>query len=289
MLLPVVCYAYAALRSQPRPAHAFEPVGTPLVMVHRGGAALGPENTLPTFTQAVRLGVDVLELDTHRTRDGIFIVLHDRRVDRTTDGEGSVAQLSLAQIRALDAAHGWSPDGGTTYPHRGTGIVVPTLEEILRAFPDHRMVIELKSADADAAEPFCGLVRACGKASQVLAASFHADVVDAVRQACPEVATAATAWEGLSFFLLNRLGLDAAYHPRADALSVPPRLASWLAVVDRRFVRGAHAHNMAVHVWTVDQVQDMRRLLEAGTDGLITNYPERLLTILGRSPSRPEL
>ncbi|NKB66837.1 MAG: glycerophosphodiester phosphodiesterase [Candidatus Latescibacteria bacterium] len=285
LLLPIVWYAYSALRSQPRPPHPFAPDGIPLAMVHRGGAALGPENTLPTFALAAQLGVDILELDIHRSRDGAFVVLHDRRVDRTTDGQGTVAQMDLAQIRQLDAAYNWSPDGGTTYPQRGQGIIIPTLEEILRAFPAHRMVIELKSSEPQAAEPFCALLRTCGKATQVLAASFHADVVDAVRRACPEVATAATAWEGLSFFLLTRLHLEAAYRPRAEVLSVPPRLGSWLQVVDQRFVTAAHRHNMAVHVWTVDRPQAMQALLAAGVDGLITNYPERLLTVLGRAPS----
>ena len=107
------------------------------VMAHRGGKQLRPENTLIAFRNAVELGVDALELDVHATRDGALVVIHDSTVDRTTDGTGAVSNFTLEEITALDAGYNWSPGADSDdNPYRGTGVTIPTLEEVLSAFPN---------------------------------------------------------------------------------------------------------------------------------------------------------
>src|SRR5690606_39178428 len=114
-------------------------------IAHRGGAALAPENTLAAFRMAVGAWAsDMIELDVRATRDGHCVVFHDATVDRTTDATGAVADFTLDQIRQFDAGHWFTPDGGTTFPFRGRGITVPTIDDVLGALPDTRLTIEVK-------------------------------------------------------------------------------------------------------------------------------------------------
>ena len=155
----------------------------PLVMAHQGGNGLWPDNTLYAFERAAAMGVDVLEMDLHSTADGVLVVMHDDTVDRTTDGSGPIQSLTLEEIKALDAGYRWSADEGQTFPFRGQGITVPTLEEVFAAFPDVALNIEIKQAEPSLVEPFCQLIRAYGMGERVLVASFHQESIKACRQA----------------------------------------------------------------------------------------------------------
>jgi glycerophosphoryl diester phosphodiesterase len=263
-----------------RPPRFFE-AERPLVIAHRGGMALGPEHTLETFRRAVALGVDALELDVRETRDGALVAVHDSTVDRTTDGSGPVAGSTLAELRVLDAGHRWSPDGGRTFPFRSRGLAVPTLDEILVTFPETPLVIELKSPSETAAETLCATLRARTAASRVLVAAFRAGTLASFRRACPEVSTAATAREVRRVWLLQRLFLPPLYCPPADAFFVPQRFWGF-RIVDEAFVERAERLAMSVHVWTVDDPADVRRLSDLGVHGFVTDDPERVLGALGR-------
>ena len=127
----------------------------PLVFAHRGGGGLYPENTLEAFKYSVSMGVDVLELDVHSTSDGTLVVMHDSQVDRTTNGSGQVNQMTLVQLKKLDAGYGFTPDGGKTYPYRGRGITIPTLQEVFDALPDKTFNIEPKQAEPSITKPLC--------------------------------------------------------------------------------------------------------------------------------------
>jgi glycerophosphoryl diester phosphodiesterase len=276
-------YAVLALRARPSADRAFFaqfPAG-PLVMAHRGGKGLWPENTLYAFERAVDLGVDILEMDVHSTADGVLVVMHDDTVDRTTEGTGPVHGFSLAALQALDAGYRWSPDGGQTFPYRGQGIGVPALEEVLMALPAVPLNIEIKQAEPSLAEPLCRLIRAHQATGRVLVASFDNRAIEAFRRACPEVATSAGQNEVIALFALGKLSLDAAYSPPGQAVQVP-EYRSGLHVLTPGFVRAAHRRNLQVHAWTVNEVADMQRLLDLGVDGIITDHPDRLLTLLGR-------
>lgn len=279
----ILAYGVGVWLAESRPAHPFFAAEGTLVIAHRGGAGLAPEATMAAFGLSDSLGADVLEFDVRLSADGEWVVLHDGRVDRTTDGEGAVAGMRLRQLKALDAGYNWSADGGRSFPHRGRGLEIPTLEEVLAAFPGRRFNIEIKIDSVAAVADFCRRVETLGAAERVLVASFHPAVIQAARQGCAGAATAATYGEALRFFVLNRLGLDAAYSGGADAMQVPTRLGR-LAVADARFVAGARRHNIDVHPWTVDDAETMKTLVETGVGGIITDYPDRLLQVLGRSP-----
>jgi glycerophosphoryl diester phosphodiesterase len=279
-------YLVAAWNSTPRPDHPFFTASDGiLVIAHRGGAGLAPENTLEAFGRADSLGADVLEFDLRLSADGAWVVIHDARVDRTTNGQGEVEKLNLRQLKALDAGYHWKDASNPAFPYRGRGIEVPTLAEVLQAFPGRRFNIEIKIDSSAVVDSFCRRLEIFDAVENSLIASFHPSAITAVRQKCGRAATAATRGEALWFFALNRLGLDAAYSGGADAMQVPVRLGR-LAVADQRFVAGARRHNMQVHPWTVNDIQAMQTLLEAGADGIITNYPDRLLRLLGRLPAQ---
>ncbi|HEV7857915.1 MAG TPA: glycerophosphodiester phosphodiesterase, partial [Pyrinomonadaceae bacterium] len=193
----------------------------PLVMAHRGGAGLWPENTLHAFSRAAEMGVDVLEMDLHSTADGALVIIHDETVDRTTDGTGPVNRMTLDQLKRLDAAYRWSTDGGRSFPLRGQGIGVPTLGELFKAFPRTRFNIDIKQEQPSLSKPFCRVIRESGMADKVLVASFDAKVLDEFRRECAEVATSASAADVSKFLALKTIEPVDAQTPAASALQVP--------------------------------------------------------------------
>src|ERR1043165_3821623 len=175
----------------------------PLVIAHRGGAGLWPENTLYAFERAVALGVDVIETDVRTTAEGELVVLHDELVDRTTDGSGPVNAMTLAEVKRLDAAYHFSTDGGRSFPLRGTGVTVPTLREVFDALPHMRFNIEPKQGTPSLAVPLCRLIRERGMTKRVMVGSFSGSTLQEFRHECPEVATSASADEVASFLALQ--------------------------------------------------------------------------------------
>ncbi len=276
-------YLALVLLAQPVAAHPFfaQFQHNPLVMAHRGGAGLWPENTMYAFERAVTMGVDVLEMDVHSTADGVLVVMHDSTVDRTTDGTGAVRDLTLAEVKALDAGYRWSSDDGKTYPYRGGGITVPSLEEVFVAFPAQPMNVEIKQGEPSIAAALCGMIRRFGMMDRVLVASFHDEVMVEFRQECPEVATSASEGEVIVLFFMSSTFLGAAYSPSAPSVQVP-EYRSGLHVLTQSLVDTAHSRNLQVHAWTINEVGDMRHFLDLGVDGIITDYPDRLLELLGR-------
>ncbi|MEZ4831342.1 MAG: glycerophosphodiester phosphodiesterase family protein [Caldilineaceae bacterium] len=135
------------------------------------------------------MGVDMLEMDVHASADGVLVVRHDDTVDSTTNGQGEVRTKTLAELKALDAGYRWTDDDGATFPFRGQGITIPTLEEVFAALPDMPMTIEIKQADPSITQPLCDLIRRYNKTDQVIVGSFHNHALDDFRRICPEVAT----------------------------------------------------------------------------------------------------
>jgi len=281
----IAIYVVLSLLARPTDEHPFfaQFEQRPLVMAHRGGKGLWPENTLYAFEQAVAVGVDVLEMDIHSTADGVLVVMHDDTVDRTTDGSGPIGSLTMAEIRALDAGYRWSADEGQSFPYRGQGIRVPALEDVFAAFSDVPLNIEIKQEDPLLVEPFCQLIREYGMSKRVLVASFHQETVEAFRRACPEVATSSGEGEVIALFVLSKLFVEATYEPAAQAVQVP-ETRSGLQVLAPRFVDAAHGRGLEVHAWTINEADAMERLVALGVDGVITDYPDRLMGVLGRMP-----
>jgi glycerophosphoryl diester phosphodiesterase len=266
---------------RPRPGRPYL-AGAPMLVAHRGGAKLAPENTVVAFRQARdRWRADMLEMDVRLTRDGRLVVIHDPTVDRTTDGTGLVADLELEEIQALDAGYRCTdPDGG--HPYRGQGVRVPTLEEVLVTFTDVWINVECKAPET--ARPLASLVTRLGAEERVLIAS---ESERARRGAAGYPGPwGASLPQGLLFWILHRLPGGSPYTPAADILQVPERWKG-LRVVTPRFIREAQRLNIPVQVWTVDEEADMQRLLDWGVDGIQTDRPDRLARLLTDRVGRP--
>ena len=239
-----------------------------LIVGHRGASADAPENTLPSFALAVRQGADALELDVHLTRDGVPVVHHDPDLARTTDRAGAVAALTLAEVQAADAGARFTADGGRTFPFRGQGVRVPTLEAVLRAHPTTPLLVELKTAAAQhAVQTVLANHDAAGRT--VLAAEDDR-ALDAFRH--PPWRTCASKAEATRLYAAALLGRAPAAVGYA-LLSVPCRHRGVLPVPTRFLIRAARRLGCPVHVWTVDDPAAARALWARGAAGIFTNRP----------------
>lgn len=246
----------------------------PAVIAHRGGAGIAPENTLLAFAAGLAYS-EALELDVRLTADGQIVVIHDETVDRTTSGTGRVRELTVAQLKELDAGYWFTPDG-VNYPYRGRGVEIPLLSEVLDAFPDVSLIIEIKDEDEEAARALAALLAEKGRAERVVVGSFNDRVIAAFRRASPQTPTTAAMGEAVRFLVLSRLGLDSLVRVPWQSLSVPPRYGP-LPVISSGLIEAAHRKGVPVHAWTINDLDEARRLAALGVDGIITDYPDRIL------------
>jgi glycerophosphoryl diester phosphodiesterase len=234
-----------------------EPTALPVVG-HRGAAGDYPENTLLSFDKALEQGADALELDVRMSSDGQAVVIHDPSVDRTTDGSGAVRSFTVAQLRALDA---------------GEGQGIPTLEDVLARYADTPLILEVKEEEVAAAAA-AALIRH-GAAKRVLVGSFvHA----ALRPFRAGFYRSASRRETALCWLASRVRAQVP-GLRVHAFTVPERYRA-LEVVDAAFIAAARRRGRPVHVWTVDDADQARRLRGLGVAGIITNRPSSLRTAL---------
>ena len=262
-------------------AYYSDDMNYPLVIAHQGGDEVWPGDTLFAYQNAAALGVDVLEMDIHISRDGVLVLMHDEKVDRTTDGTGEIESMTLAELKQLDAGYDWSLDEGQTFPFRGQGITVTTLEEVFQAFPEKHMTIEIKKSNASMVRPFCELIRKYEMQDKVLVASFYDDEIKEFRAECPEVATSSAKQETTVFVLLSKAFLSGYYSPKFLSLQVPEE-SGGITVVTEAFVRAAHARGLAVEVWTINDKETMQKLISWGVDGIMTDRPDILMELVGR-------
>jgi glycerophosphoryl diester phosphodiesterase len=244
--------------------------GARLVIGHRGAAARAPENTLPSFELAMNAGVDALELDVHLTADGRVVVIHDAVIDRTTDRQGAVASLTLAELQAADAGARFTPDG-RAFPYRGQGVRIPTIEEVLARFPSTPLLIELKTGAASAE---LGRVLAAHHAEdRCVIGSFDRAALAPFRAPPWHVTASQAEVQRLLAHVL--LGVPAG-EERYEMLSIPP---SWhhFRLPLRKIARHARRRGVPVHIWTVDRAAEAIALWELGVTGIISNDPAAII------------
>lgn len=243
---------------------------------------MAPENTLEAFRIAAEAGAGGLELDVHMTRDGRIVVIHDDALDRTTEGSGAVRELTLAEVQGHDAGYRFTPDGGTSYPWRGRGVRIPELGEVLRAFPDHAVNVDVKEGRPGIEAAVLREVREAGAAGRVLLVSEEHGVVRRLRElAGGRVQTGASRREIRTFYYLSRLGLEGLLSPAYSALQVPLEHRG-VRLATRRFVRAAHRRGVRVDVWTINDAARMREVLDLGADSVMTDDPGLLAAVLAR-------
>lgn len=250
------------------------------VVAHRGDSVHAPENTMAAFEQAVRLGADALEFDVRLTADGVPVVHHDPTVERTTNGAGPVASLTLTALRALDAGAHFTPDGGRSFPFRGAGVGVPTLDEVLGAWPAIPVLIEIKEAAASAAvRTALDRHRADGRA---VVASFVDAAVAPFRGS--RYATGAARGDVARLLAATLAGVRV--RPAYQLASVP-RAYNGLPLPVVRFARVLRPAGVPVSVWTVDAPAEARALWAAGVSGMVSNDPAALLAVRAAAGAFP--
>ncbi len=251
----------------------------PTLVAHRGGAGVAPENTVFAFAQARdRWRAHQLELDVHLSRDGVPMVSHDPHVERITNGRGLVRDLLATELAQLDAGWSFSADGGRSFPYRGQGIGLATLDQVLRQVPLPAM-IDVKEDDEAARAASIATIRAAGAAERVCIGSAQDSGASALVAAAPEMAhffPEGAARACLVALASGRPVPDSPY----DVLAIPFADGD-REVASPAFITAAHAHGLAVQVWTVDEPEQMRLLIHRGADGIQTDRPDLLRAVLG--------
>jgi glycerophosphoryl diester phosphodiesterase len=243
----------------------------PRVFGHRGAAGLAPENTLPSFALGLALGADVLELDVHASRDGVIVVAHDPTLERTTNGTGEVREHAWSVLQQLDAGYQFTRDGND-YPYRDQGVRLPTLEAVLRQFPNTQCNIEVKQQEPPIVEEVVRIINRLNATSRVMLAAEHDTIMQEIRRHAGAIPTSFSAAEVADF--IGRLtGSNLGdYRPAGRALQIPPSFGD-IELVTAESVAAAHRCGLEVHVWTINDRNEMERLLGLGVDGIMSDLP----------------
>ena len=247
----------------------------PLILAHRGGRAIGPENTCAAFDLGLAAGADGLELDVHLSSDGVPVVHHDADLDRCCDAAGPIARRTAADLARVDAAYWFGEEDG--FPWRGRGQGVPALADVLERYGRIPIVIEMKVGSESAARAVVEAVRAAGALERACIGSFSGVALRAVRAIEPRLATSAGREETQRALYRSWIGLGlgrVAYR----AFQVP-EYAGRLHVVTPALIHAAHRSNVAFHVWTVNEPPDMWRLLDWRVDALISDRPDLAVSV----------
>ena len=256
------------------PRHYFD-LEHPIRFAHRGSRILWPENTWYAFDHAIEdFGHRYVETDVQMTADGVVVVFHDDTLERCTDGVGRIAEWNWEDLRDLDAAHNFTTDG-ESYPLRGAGIGISRLDDTFDRYPDLCLNIDLK---ADGSEwPVAEVIKKMGREDTVLIGSFSDGRIAKFRRVTKgRVATSAGPRDSIAMYAASRIGRAAP--ARGDAYQLPYKTRGVAA--DRRLIDAVHRAGKQIHLWTVNDRQEMEKFLDLGADGIITDRPDILKDVM---------
>lgn len=241
-------------------------MASPLIFAHRGACRVAPENTLPAFEAAMRMGAHGVELDAQCTQDGHLVVIHDFSVDKTTSGSGAVKDFTLAELQGLDAGSHFAPEFA--------GTSIPTLSQVLDLLGDRcRINIEVKTMDragGDEVEPLVALIRERKLYEQVIVSSFNPIALIKMRWMEPQIELGLLHFEPLPDYLRNAW---------LSPIIAPEALHPHHTLVDADYVAWAQSQGCAINTWTVNEPDEARRLASLGVNAIITDVPDQLLGI----------
>lgn len=259
-----------------------EPGTRPLVIAHRGGKGLMPEATMLAFDNAVNLGADVLEMDIVLTKDSIPVIIHDLTIDRTSDTTGLVHDYTLAELKQFNFGYNFQDSTGA-YPYRNNPVRIPTLTEVLTAYPNMLMNIEIKDTSAlgyVAADILVADLNKYHDPKKVIGFAFLDEIMLYLRSINTDgMYTGASLSEGLAFYNAVIANNEDNVTVDADVFSIPSTFGPFTFTADS-LVEAVHAKGVAVHYWTINDTSEMRQLVNLGADAIITDYPDRLLQVL---------
>ena len=279
----LIVAAYRAFTVEPRPAWAYLQ-DSPVILAHAGAQGHAPANTKESFQLALQQGADILETDVHMTKDGVLVFSHDDTIDRMSNGTGFIKSMTLQELRQFDFGYDFTPDNGQTFPYRGKGVTIPTVEEVFKNFPGTRVNLEIKQVDPPIEEALWKLIQQYNMQEKVLVNSFHSPAQKRwVELTGGKTAMGANRGHMYEFVAYYLPFLDRLYHPRVDAFQLPvsQNVGPFTIRFDtERLVKVAHRLNMKVHYWTINDEATMRHLLDIGADGIITDYPDRAMKVM---------
>ncbi len=271
----------------------------PLVMAHRGDSADTPENTLLAYADAIKLEVDVVETDLRITKDNEIVFFHDARVDRTTNGKGFVRSYTLKELKKLDQGYrfkGVSELTGT-YPFRGKGLQIQTIEELLTQYPTMKFNMDIKDRLVDAPYVLAEKLKELDALDRVMIGSFHHKQLKTFRT----ISGAPTSASPIEIFdYRQKIGKWIKKNKNFDftketqlkqeeilgeaksyfALQIPEKYGLFRVFSNSKFITISHMLDLAVHIWTINEPGDMFRLLNWGADGIFSDKPKILLDIV---------
>lgn len=248
------------------------------IVAHRGGSLEAPENTLAAFENAMKLGPEIaLELDVHFTQDNQIVVFHDRTLERTTNGTGPLASKTLEELRSLDAGYHFNNEAGEP-SFRGKGVKIPTLEEVLKATGNHRLIIEVKALPRDGEKLLVDLITESNAQDRIMLGSQDSTLLKRIKKLAPKWNYCATKDEVLRIVMLMSLYLEPAGDFASPAFLIPEK-DKGISVLSERLISEVHRRGKKVLIWTVNTEDDMRRLIAQGVDGLISDRPSLLYKV----------
>ncbi|WP_442601708.1 glycerophosphodiester phosphodiesterase [Paenibacillus sp. KN14-4R] len=269
----------------PKQKDVFVGLKKPLNIAHQGGELLAPSNTMPAFDVADSLNVDVLETDIHMTKDGHLVTIHDATVDRTTNGKGRVDSYTLSELQKLDAGYQFKDLKGE-YSYRGKGAYIPTLEEVFAKYGSkYHFNVEIKDSypigkPSEIEQKLWDLIRKYHLEDKVIMNSFDNGIVQKFSALSGDrVPLGAGKAEVIKFVIANKIFLPGFYRPSSQVLQIPTA-DSGFDLSTKRIIENAHRLNMQVHYWTIDDKPTMKKLIELGADGVMTNRPDLLKEVI---------
>jgi len=298
----LLCFVLAKLLEQkkdPVPFVASSPRFT--IGGHRGASGEVPPNTIEAFERTVALANNalpgygtlpeygvLLEMDVWCSADGEIIVSHDETLSSQTNGQGLIREYSLQELKKLDAGYTFSPDGGKSFPFRGKGHTLPTLPEVLTRFQDSRISIDIKRNDPDFARSVLRCIEKHGAEERVSVGSFSSSIIALVLREFPKVCTTFSMKEAIAFVVLQKLALTGLFRPQSSVIMISEfsdtenpeyqggRVKQGVRIITPTFIQAAHRLGIPVYAWTINERENMIRLISWGIDGIITDYPSIL-------------
>jgi glycerophosphoryl diester phosphodiesterase len=249
----------------------------PLVIAHASSSYFGPPNTIEMLRAAVRAGADVVDADVRISADGVLVAAHDDALSGSSNGTGFLHAQSFPELRKLDFGWSWKDPHGA-FSLRGKGVHVPTVEEILKAFPDRRISLEFKVTGGEAT--LCRLLRRLHRTNDVYISSAGDAAIDAFKPICPEVTTTVT---DAMVPLLRAAQASGGAWCAPVPIGQPPFSRGKNTFITKKSVDWNHAHGLAVYTWTLDSEADLRVAFNAGVDAVYTGRADLARKIFGQA------